>query len=199
MIKKIAQLGMFPSMLFAFSACGGSAAPTSAPQGLAAAAEDELGAEVTSEADHCIMDIEAHARQTLGSDPALEGETPMMLTFHNGLSDLDGDGAPETIVFYESECGAGGNCWTALYLSNDGCPRQVLTDIFSGAEVLETQSNGVFDVELFNRDGCAGAAGNITTYVFDGESYQSTDGIYCECPYDEEDIAGRDPRCPAFE
>lgn len=67
------------------------------------------------------------------------------------LDDVDGDGAPEQLVFSEHHwCGVSGKGVFALYLSGNGCLRSAGTVAFNveSMRVLERTRHGVRDLEV---------------------------------------------------
>jgi hypothetical protein len=111
------------------------------------------------------------------------------------LPDIDGDGREEWLVTVEYECGVTGNCPVLLYRSGHGCT--TYTDAFWSAyeseSVLPHVRNGLHDLEVWLKGGCAGFEVTIEHMGWTGTRYETYTRIECDC--DETDPA-RDPACP---
>jgi hypothetical protein len=115
------------------------------------------------------------------------------------MPDLDGDGVEEQTVYatYKGCAGMGGNCIYLVFLSHRGCPRYA--GRFYGAlhtvEVVQSTHRGAHDFRVLGQNGCAGRAGEIETFHFDGTTYQERSRVHCSCP-DEHPGERRPRQCP---
>lgn len=121
------------------------------------------------------VEPEADARRRLGAD-AHDGELRV-----ERVVDLDGDGVPDPFVAHPSFCGSGGCVWQ-LYVSRGGCAHWV-GDLF-GIWPLprDGRTQGLADLEVAARNGCAGAARTESRASFDGARYAVTATRECHCP-----------------
>lgn len=97
------------------------------------------------------------------------------------IEDLDGDKSKDYLGACQSLCGASGNCSYKIFTSNKGCFKEVgeINGMLGG--VLKSESNGLKDITLFYKSGCAGKAGKWSHLMFDKVKYVISRTVNCEC------------------
>lgn len=121
------------------------------------------------------VDPVADARARMGKDADAEGVQVERAV------DLDGDGILDPFVTHSSFCGTGGCTWH-LFVARGGCAHHV--GVLFGVMPFSRAStaNGLVDLEVAARDGCAGMARTETRARFDGTEYVQHEVRRCECP-----------------
>lgn len=168
-----------------------SSAPPSAPPGPVASAAPVASAPEPVDAEGCVRAPRRHAvafvlahhaapvAERLGRPPVesdFEGAGTCLATTE--LPDVDGDGAPETVVSEGCSWGTAA-ALQLLYFSARGCPR------FAGALVngelspRAESAAGVRDLEATWSNGCAGGDFAWTHYRWDGTAYGVLDQATC--------------------
>lgn len=124
-----------------------------------------------------------------------ELDTSLLVTVE--LPDLDGDGRKDYSI--QLGCGATGSCERLIVVTNGPrCPRLV-AELFGGRPVrLDSKQNGFRDFAIFGSGGCAGTAGVLQRYAYNGENYVAVEMIQCHCPGEEPSEATRDSRCDTW-
>lgn len=146
----------------------------------------------------CALPLFAVGSPRDGGVPPTSARCSVWLTEENGELpfDLDGDGRRDHWVTLG--CGATGNCYGLLVVSNGAdCPR--LVGEVSGIRpvALAAASHGLRDVAIFHRYGCAGNSGVLTWYRYNGSNYVEANSVTCLCG-DEPDAGPRDARCDSW-
>lgn len=95
--------------------------------------------------------------------------------------DLDADGTPDQMVTHTSFCGTGGCNWH-VYVMRGACGHHV-GELFGLLPIARaTATNGLSELELTVRSGCAGMARTELRARFDGAQYSPYETRTCRCP-----------------
>ncbi len=108
--------------------------------------------------------------------------------------DLDGDGLLDPIVTHPSSCGSGGCTWE-LYLSHGTCARHVGELFGVKPRQLPHVHDGLVEIAIDQRDGCAGMARVEVRAWFDGASYVAHEMRTCDCPERPDASSAPDANC----
>lgn len=134
---------------------------------------------------HCITDLHADALTHAQAEVAAGDIT------EDSLEDADGDSQLERIVAYD--CGATGACSRAIYFSSHGCAHYAGTVRATTLALRPGYHHGVRDLLSFESQGCAGLAGTLTKWDYDGQTFVDTSTVTCACP---DTSTQRPPECP---
>lgn len=133
----------------------------------------------------CVDPIEDAAR-IFGSDADREGMRVERTV------DLDGDGELDPFVTHTSFCGTGGCNWQ-IYVARGTCAHHV-GELFGVLPIARSaRRHGLVELEITERNGCAGMARTEVRARFDGTSYAAYLSRTCRCPDEADDDAPVDP------
>lgn len=148
-----------------------------------------LPATAAPKVSDCVTDPKATLRQQCDFAPANADDVRAV-----ELEDVDGDGKQELLLACPDLCGATGNCPYKLYVSGNGCWRDVGPDDMGGSiiSVAKSQHHGLKDIHQYWKGGCVGREGTWAELHFDGTRYRVARTVRCEC----EDKRPRPRECP---
>lgn len=132
----------------------------------------------------CVEDPKRDAASRLQEDPS----SPELELLQ--IPDLDNDDVQEQAHSLPGPTGVG---VYHLYLSRNSCWKYAGKYTGYDPDPLPTSTQGVRDVRIWLPDGCLNMEGTLTTYQWDGNTFQPKTKIYCACP---KDSGARDPLCP---